>query len=141
MKKFLQKRFIDALDESSDVNEFFRGIISEIEEWPEIGRENIYSDDYDDESNQEEFSEPVGIDDLSILELKDDYVLICAGGDWQEPQQIKITLHNGSPVAEIIDEGWDNGINDAEFLKELFDIESESVDFEEIVETIKNNNK
>ena len=139
MKKYLQKRFIDLIDEGFGVSEFFGEIISDIEDWPKIKFENIYNDDYDDEdSDQEEFYEPVDIENLSLVELKNDSILICAGGDWQEPQQIKISLHNGDPVAEIVDEGWDDGMSDEEFLKELFDIESESDDIDELLLIIKN---
>ena len=138
MKKFLQKKYIDIVDENLDVKGFFEEVISEIEEWPKIERENIYSDDYDDDSDQEDYHEPLDIENFSVVELKENFVLICAGGDWQEPQQVKITLHNGEPIAEIVDEGWNSGMSDSEFLKDLFDIELESDDTEEIVEIIKN---
>lgn len=133
MKNYLKERFVELIDNVSDVHEFMCEIITEIEEWPEIDvEETNYEDD-----EIESYPESLDLENLSIIEITNDGIIICAGGDWQEPQKVKISLHNDQLVAKIIGEGFEDGLSDEEFLSEIFVEDFGDMDYDQIVEKLK----
>ena len=78
---------------------------SEIENWPEtrvlLPEPSDDDDDTDNDDvdviyikNEEQFFEPIDVENFMVTELGDDYLVIKCGGDWQEPYEIRIEILN-----------------------------------------------
>lgn len=74
---------------------------SEIENWPEIPEPSDDDDDTDNDDvdviyikNEEQFFEPIDVENFMVTELGDDYLVIKCGGDWQDPYEVRIEISN-----------------------------------------------
>jgi len=88
-----------------------------------------------DENNRKE--EEIDFENFSVLELNEDNIVICAGGDWQEPIKFELFLDNDNIKTKILEHNvYDEGIYDEEYLSMLFNDDKKN-DFEHWVDYLK----
>ena len=78
--------------------------------WPEISDPD---EDFDDEGT----SEPLDLENWDIISIDDEKMVMCAGGDWQEPLTFTLTAKNDLLWADNEHEGYEIGLTNKEILK------------------------
>ncbi len=73
--------------------------------------------------------EEVDFENFNWLEITDDNIVVCCGGDWQEPLILSIELINGELVVVNSEEGFEDGLSEDDFNKLLFD----TYEYDEII--------
>ena len=66
--------------------------------------------------------EPVDFENFEVLEMTDDKIIVCSGGDWQDPTKFEMTLVDEKIKINVIDYTFEEGMDDIIFLSELFGI-------------------
>ena len=71
-----------------------------------------------------EVLEDLNMENFEWVEITDETILVCCGGDWQEPLYVKLKLNGGR--FEVIDSysGYDEGMDEEEFLKAIGYVEN-----------------
>lgn len=69
----------------------------------------------------DEDDEPIDLENHEILEITDDYLILIAGGDWQQPCKMKIQLVDGDlQVTESTqDFEWQDGLTNEQIINSL----------------------
>lgn len=69
----------------------------------------------------DEDDEPIDLENHEILEITDDYLILIAGGDWQQPCKMKIQLVDGDlQVTESTqDFEWQDGLTNEQIINLL----------------------
>jgi hypothetical protein len=105
------------------IKEYLRVKSSEVEDpyydldYEALGPDNVVNwpiVKIEDEDFQEE--EPLDMENFEWLSITDDELVICCGGDWQEPQTLTIKVVNGKlTVTNTIPGEYRNGLNEEQF--------------------------
>lgn len=70
-----------------------------------------------------EYLEDLDFENCEILEMTDNTMKVCAGGDWQEPLTFTLIFDNGKFICDndsIVD-GFEDGKSDIELLNYIYD--------------------
>jgi hypothetical protein len=71
-------------------------------------------------SSYGEDEEELDVESWEILSLDEDRMIICAGGDWQQPLTLTIELFNDELLQVVNSEnGYEEGLSNEEILKIL----------------------
>ena len=65
--------------------------------------------------------EDIDFENFNWLEISDDKLIICCGGDWQNPLTLTIKLIDNKLTVVDSTEGFSNGLSENEFNTLLFD--------------------
>lgn len=86
-----------------------RNLKGRVINWPEVGEPDAFDDD-------EESMEHLDLENWEIISISDNNMVMCAGGDWQEPLTFTLTAENGLLWADKITEGYEEGLSEKEIL-------------------------
>lgn len=72
--------------------------------------------------------ERLDMENFEWLEISDDKIVVCCGGDWQEPMTLTIKLDGDNLLVVDYKDGYIVGLSENEFNQLLFD----TIDYDEI---------
>ena len=102
VKEYLQ----DAINNQDEPDIYDLIYTLKIDNWPEIP-EDGYPDSL----------EPLDTENFEWISLSDDELVICAGGDWQEPLILTIVMDIDHLTVIDTKPGWETGLSEDEFMK------------------------
>jgi len=71
--------------------------------------------------------EELDLENFEVLEVTEDEVVMCAGGDWQTPVEFEISLKNNNIVLNELSNEFDDGMSFFEFIVEIFDGDTKNI--------------
>lgn len=101
MKKYLREKVLKIYKEGEDF-------------WDIIWDLNIKNLPLDEDEDDLDF------ENHEWIEVNDDSIIICAGGDWQKPMRLTIELKDNELVVVDSKEGFDRGMKEDDFNTLLF---------------------
>lgn len=111
IKQFLRENIINAPEEFWNVHYDIFGE-DNVVNWPQVELPPF------EEGDKPEL-EPLDMENFEWLSVTDDEVVICCGGDWQEPLTLTIRLINGKLTVINKTEGYEEGMSEEELLKAI----------------------
>lgn len=81
--------------------------------WPEVPEPDAFDD-------EEVYDEPLDLENWEIISISDKQMVMCAGGDWQEPLTFILEKHDEETL-KVIDtqDGYEKGMSYEDILKAL----------------------
>ena len=101
---------IPLIDEDGDLNIY--DLPDFVTNWPEVSEE-----DSEDEGEFE--NESLDLENWEIISLNENKMVMCGGGDWQEPLTFTLVPEGDSLKAIDIHEGFEQGLNEREVIEIL----------------------
>jgi len=79
--------------------------------------------------------EEIDIENFEILSISENEIVMCGGGDWQNPVKFKIFLEKNEVKTKKISDSFEEGDIDAnDFIEFLFDIKLDGLEWYEYFE-------
>lgn len=108
VKDILRNAIIDA---DGDIDIYELGEV--VANWPQVKVPDAF-DGWD------VYEEPLDLENWEIISISDDKMVMCAGGDWQEPLTFTLVkLDENRLMATNIHEGYEDGMSNEDILKAL----------------------
>lgn len=81
--------------------------------WPEVPEPDAFDDG-------EAYEEPLDLENWEIISISDNEMVMCAGGDWQEPLTFTLKkFEENLLIATNIYEGYEDGMSNDDIIKAL----------------------
>jgi len=126
LKKFLQKTTIESIEENGEfyIQNFgytFLNHKKSFINFPKI-KDGEIDVDYEEEALGQDIYEDLDFENFSIIDIDfdDNSFTFCAGGDWQEPVEVKTMYENDEFYFEITGQGFSEGLDEEEFLIKVY---------------------
>lgn len=108
VKDILRKAIID---KDGDIDIYELGTV--VPNWPEV-------EEQDSSDEGESYSEPLDLENWEIISISDEKMVMCAGGDWQQPLTFTLVkLNEETLMVTNIHEGYEDGMSEEDILKAL----------------------
>lgn len=78
--------------------------------WPEITM---------GEEDEVAYPETLDLENWRIISIEDDKMVMCAGGDWQDPQMLTLVPENDQLKVINVEPGYENGLSYNEILEKI----------------------
>lgn len=73
----------------------------ETQNWPEIPLYMDYDDDGNPIPEEDPEMEPLDLENWKVTEIEDRHMVIQAGGDWQQPHEVRIELNSDDELVAV----------------------------------------
>jgi len=90
LKEINQDDYFDAYSLSNDV-----------QNWPEIPLYMDYDDDGKPIPGEDDDIEPLDMENWKVTEIGDRHMVLQAGGDWQQPHEVRIELNSDDELVAV----------------------------------------
>lgn len=113
----MKKSVIDILFESGVIDNKMTMVHTDVIKditvnWPQISEPDAF--DYGETENEEDLD----LENWEILSIDDNKMVMCAGGDWQEPLMMTLVSHGDDQLYVLnTEEGYENGLSNEEIIK------------------------
>ena len=125
-KEFIREKVQEMYDEGYEFYDIHHNLFGEdnVENWPVSASDDGWRDDGDDGDNYtydySESTEPQDMENFEWLEINEDDVVVCCGGDWQEPIKITMTFDGKKLIVVEQEDGvYEEGMEEKEFNETL----------------------